>query len=58
MQSSQGQAVFGVDMKIVDPEGKELPWDGKVSGDLLVQGRFPPGVAALCAATPKKPAGG
>jgi acyl-CoA synthetase (AMP-forming)/AMP-acid ligase II len=25
-------------MKIVDPEGKELPWDGKVFGDLYVKG--------------------
>ena len=34
----QGRAVFGVDMKIVDPEGKALAHDGKVSGDLLVRG--------------------
>ena len=34
----QGRAVFGVDMKIVDPDGHELPWDGKTSGDLLVKG--------------------
>jgi fatty-acyl-CoA synthase len=34
----QGRAVFGVDMKIVDPDGDELPWDGKTSGDLLVKG--------------------
>lgn len=34
----QGRAVFGVDMKIVDPDGTELPWDGKTSGDLLVRG--------------------
>ena len=35
----QGRAVFGVDMKIVSPDtGKELPWDGKTSGDLLVKG--------------------
>ena len=25
-------------MKIVDGEGKELPWDGKAFGDLLVRG--------------------
>jgi acyl-CoA synthetase (AMP-forming)/AMP-acid ligase II len=35
---TQGRAIFGVDMKIVDPEGKELPWDGQASGDLLVRG--------------------
>ncbi len=34
----QGRAVYGVDMKIVDPDGDELPWDGKISGDLLVRG--------------------
>ncbi len=34
----QGRAVFGVDMKIVDPDGDEIAWDGKTSGDLLVKG--------------------
>jgi 3-(methylthio)propionyl---CoA ligase len=34
----QGRAIYGVDMKIVDAEGKELPWDGKTYGDLLVKG--------------------
>ena len=34
----QGRAVFGVDMKIVDPDGTELAWDGKTAGDLLVKG--------------------
>jgi len=34
----QGRAVYGVDMKIVDDEGGELPWDGKSYGDLLVRG--------------------
>ncbi len=34
----QGRAVFGVDMKIVDEAGDELPWDGKAYGDLLVRG--------------------
>ncbi len=36
--AKQGRAIFGVDMKITDPDGKTLPWDGKVSGDLLVKG--------------------
>ena len=36
----QGRAVYGVDMKIVDDEGKELPWDGKSYGDLLVRGSW------------------
>ena len=34
----QGRAVYGVDMKIVDDAGNELPWDGKAFGDLLVRG--------------------
>jgi fatty-acyl-CoA synthase len=34
----QGRGIYGVDMKIVDDTGKELPWDGKASGDLLVKG--------------------
>ena len=38
VQSKQGRAVFGVDMKIVGADGMELPWDGATSGDLLVRG--------------------
>ena len=34
----QGRAIYGVDMKIVNGDGKELPWDGKTYGDLLVKG--------------------
>ncbi len=34
----QGHAVYGVDMKIVDDDGKELPWDGSTYGHLLVKG--------------------
>ena len=34
----QGRAIFGVDMKIVDDAGKDLPHDGKAYGDLLVKG--------------------
>ncbi|TSE27577.1 3-(methylthio)propionyl-CoA ligase [Tepidimonas aquatica] len=34
----QGRAIFGIDMKIVDADGRELPWDGKTQGDLLVRG--------------------
>ena len=34
----QGRSIFGVDMKIVDPEGNDLPWDGKTFGDLHVKG--------------------
>ena len=38
VMSTQGRAVYGVDMKIVSEEGAELPWDGEASGDLLVRG--------------------
>jgi len=38
IRQKQGRAIFGVDMKIVDGAGKELPWDGKAYGDLLVKG--------------------
>ncbi|MFZ1425240.1 MAG: long-chain-fatty-acid--CoA ligase [Geminicoccaceae bacterium] len=34
----QGRAFFGVDMRIVDAAGCELPWDGATSGELLVRG--------------------
>ncbi len=34
----QGRAIYGVDMKIVDEAGEELPWDGTTYGDLLVKG--------------------
>ena len=34
----QGRAIYGVDMKIVDSNGAELPWDGQTYGDLLVRG--------------------
>ena len=38
IRQKQGRAVFGVDMKIVDGDGKAQPWDGKAYGDLLVRG--------------------
>ncbi len=34
----QGRVIYGVDMKIVDDAGAELPWDGKTYGNLLVRG--------------------
>ncbi|HEX8612865.1 MAG TPA: 3-(methylthio)propionyl-CoA ligase [Telluria sp.] len=34
----QGHAIYGVDMKIVDDAGTELPWDGATYGHLLVKG--------------------
>jgi fatty-acyl-CoA synthase len=38
LRLNQGRPIYGVDMKIVDDEGKELPRDGKAFGDLLVRG--------------------
>jgi fatty-acyl-CoA synthase len=38
VQSKQGRAVYGVDMKIVTGQGEEVAWDGKASGELLVRG--------------------
>jgi fatty-acyl-CoA synthase len=38
VMAKQGRAIYGVDMKIVDPNGAELPWDGAASGDLHVRG--------------------
>lgn len=40
IQSKQGRSVYGIDMKIVDDEGRDLPWDGKSSGELLVRGHW------------------
>jgi len=34
----QGHVIFGIDMKIVGDDGKDLPWDGKTYGNLLVRG--------------------
>jgi 3-(methylthio)propionyl---CoA ligase len=37
VRAKQGQAVFGVEMRIA-ADGQELPWDGVAQGDLLVRG--------------------
>jgi fatty-acyl-CoA synthase len=37
---TQGHVIYGVDMKIVDDAGEELPWDGKTYGNLLVKGHW------------------
>jgi fatty-acyl-CoA synthase len=34
----QGRPLYGVEMKVVDAEGNELPRDGKSAGNLLVKG--------------------
>ncbi|MFV8835043.1 3-(methylthio)propionyl-CoA ligase [Aquisalimonas sp. APHAB1-3] len=38
IKCKQGRAVFGVEMKIVDNDGKSLPHDGEAFGELLVRG--------------------
>ena len=38
LQCKQGRVIYGVDMRIVGDDGKELPWDGKAFGDLQVRG--------------------
>jgi fatty-acyl-CoA synthase len=38
IQQKQGHPPFGVEMKITDDAGKELPWDGKTFGRLKVAG--------------------
>ena len=36
----QGRGVFGVEMRIVDDDGAELPWDGEQPGRLQVRGAW------------------
>jgi len=38
LRAKAGHGIFGVAMKIVDDEGRELPWDGVSSGELKVRG--------------------
>ena len=38
IQSKQGRAVFGVEMRIVDDQDQPLPHDGKTFGKLMVRG--------------------
>ena len=38
IKSKQGRPPYGVEMKITDDDGVELPWDGKTFGHLLVRG--------------------
>jgi 3-(methylthio)propionyl---CoA ligase len=34
----QGRVIYGIDMAIIDDEGKALPWDGAAAGNLVVRG--------------------
>jgi fatty-acyl-CoA synthase len=36
----QGRSAFGIELRIVDDEGRDLPWDGRTSGALQVRGPF------------------
>ena len=38
LRAKAGHGIFGVAMKIVDDDGRELPWDGVSSGELKVRG--------------------
>jgi fatty-acyl-CoA synthase len=38
IEMKQGHPPFGVEMKITDDNGKDLPWDGKTFGRLKVRG--------------------
>ncbi|HEY0418056.1 MAG TPA: AMP-binding protein, partial [Acetobacteraceae bacterium] len=38
LRLKQGRSLFGIDMRIVDDDGAELPWDGNRSGHLQVRG--------------------
>ncbi len=38
LRETQGRAIFGIDMKVVDDAGTEQPWDGHSSGNLMVRG--------------------
>jgi acyl-CoA synthetase (AMP-forming)/AMP-acid ligase II len=38
LRARAGHGIFGIEMKIVDDEGKELPWDGVSAGELKVRG--------------------
>jgi len=38
IKRKQGRPPFGIDMKLLGPEGSEVPWDGRSEGELLVKG--------------------
>lgn len=38
LRLKQGKGIFGVEMKIVDDQNNELPWDGEAFGALKVRG--------------------
>ncbi|HEV8672665.1 MAG TPA: long-chain fatty acid--CoA ligase [Methylomirabilota bacterium] len=38
VRAKQGYAVAGVDLRVVDDQGREVPWDGRTMGELQVRG--------------------
>ncbi len=40
MRLKAGRPIFGVEVKITDDEGNELPWDGEAFGSLKVRGHW------------------
>ncbi len=38
LKKKQGLPVPGIDLKVVDPEGREVPHDGKSVGEILIRG--------------------
>jgi acyl-CoA synthetase (AMP-forming)/AMP-acid ligase II len=38
LRGKAGHGIFGISMKVVDDEGRELPWDGVSAGELKVSG--------------------
>ncbi|MBA4343135.1 MAG: long-chain fatty acid--CoA ligase [Methylibium sp.] len=36
----QGKVIYGIDMAVIDDEGKPLPWDGASAGNLVVRGSW------------------
>jgi len=36
----QGRVIYGIDMAIIDDDGKALPWDGVAAGNLVVRGAW------------------
>lgn len=40
IRTKQGRSVFGVEVKIVDEQENELPWDGEAFGELRIRGHW------------------
>ncbi len=39
-RQNQGRGIFGLEMRIADDSGAELPWDGVAFGNLMVRGHW------------------